>query len=367
MLTKADDYPIHQFSLPVATPATSDRNFYDRYYFNGYSRDGKAYFALTLGVYPALNLIDAAFMVQRDGRQRSIFASRHLNCERLDSRVAPIEVKVLEPLHKLMARVEKNEHGIAAELVATGRTPLFDEGRMTQAFGPRILMDSTRATQNVDWQGWIELDGERIDVQGWIGTRDRSWGIRPLGARDPQPSAPMAEPQLHWLWGPLHFDDYCLHFHNMDDAQGESWHRACALAPVGGGEALKIRDVDILLAYRSGTRLIAKGELRGRLPDGGALRIEYFPDEIVYMQGAGYNHPTWGQGTYHGEHAVHYQTLNVRELDPNSIEQIHVQHLARGVVHLPDGSVREGRGILEQIVIGPHAPSGFKEFFDVAA
>ena len=103
MLTKADDYPIHQLSLPVATPATSDRNFYDRYYFNGYSRDGKTYFVLTLGVYPAINLIDAAFMVQRDGRQRSIFASRHLNCERLDSRVAPIEVKVLEPLHKLMA------------------------------------------------------------------------------------------------------------------------------------------------------------------------------------------------------------------------------------------------------------------------
>ena len=96
MLTKADDYPIHQFSLPVATPATSDRNFYDRYYFNGYSRDGKTYFVLTLGLYPAINLLDAAFMVQRDGRQCSLFASRHLNCERLDSRVEPIEVKVLE-------------------------------------------------------------------------------------------------------------------------------------------------------------------------------------------------------------------------------------------------------------------------------
>lgn len=366
MLTKADDYPIHQLSLPVATPATSDRNFYDRYYFNGYSRDGKTYFVLTLGVYPTINLIDAAFMVQRDGQQRSIFASRHLNCERLDSRVAPIEVKVLEPLHKLMACVEKNQYGISAELVATGRTALFDEGRMTQSFGPRVLMDATRATQNVDWQGWIELDGEHIDVQGWIGSRDRSWGFRPLGVRDPQPSAPMAEPQLHWLWGPLHFDDYCFYFHNMDNADGESWHRACTLVPANG-KPLKIQDVDIHLTYRRGTRQISSAELNGRFADGGKVRIEYFPREVVYMQGAGYNHPIWGQGTYHGEYAVHYQTLDVRDVDPNSIEHIHVQHLSRAVLRLPDGSIREGRGILEQIVIGRHAPSGFKEFFDVAA
>ena len=29
-----DDYPVHQTSEFVAHPGTSDRNFYDRYYFN---------------------------------------------------------------------------------------------------------------------------------------------------------------------------------------------------------------------------------------------------------------------------------------------------------------------------------------------
>ena len=42
MLTPFDDYPIHQTPLPIAQPATGDRNHYDRYFFNGYATDGAA-------------------------------------------------------------------------------------------------------------------------------------------------------------------------------------------------------------------------------------------------------------------------------------------------------------------------------------
>ena len=38
MLTKADDFPIHQTPEPIAYAGT-DRNFYDRYFFNGYQPD----------------------------------------------------------------------------------------------------------------------------------------------------------------------------------------------------------------------------------------------------------------------------------------------------------------------------------------
>ena len=41
MITKADDFPIHQISKPVAETGT-ERNFYDRYFFNGYSKALKA-------------------------------------------------------------------------------------------------------------------------------------------------------------------------------------------------------------------------------------------------------------------------------------------------------------------------------------
>ena len=47
MITKADDYPIHQLPHPVSEVGT-ERNFYDRYFFNGYSKNEDFYFAAVL-------------------------------------------------------------------------------------------------------------------------------------------------------------------------------------------------------------------------------------------------------------------------------------------------------------------------------
>ena len=80
MLTKADDYPIHQTAEPIAYAGT-DRNFYDRYFFNGYTPDGSVFFAAALGVYPALNVMDGAFCVVVDGVQHNLRLSRVLGME----------------------------------------------------------------------------------------------------------------------------------------------------------------------------------------------------------------------------------------------------------------------------------------------
>jgi len=76
-LTRGDDFPIHQTAEPVAYAGT-DRNFYDRYFFNGYeaSGDGDAFFAAAFGVYPHLNIADAAFCWMKDGKQVNLHASR---------------------------------------------------------------------------------------------------------------------------------------------------------------------------------------------------------------------------------------------------------------------------------------------------
>ncbi len=78
MLTKGDDFPIHQTPDPIAFSGT-DRNFYDRYFFNGYTTDGEVFFGAALGVYPHLNIMDAAFSVRIGDVQYSLHASRHLH------------------------------------------------------------------------------------------------------------------------------------------------------------------------------------------------------------------------------------------------------------------------------------------------
>src|SRR5260370_16195578 len=163
MLTKADDYPIHQTCEPIAYPATGDRNFYDRYFFNGYARDGSIYFAAALGSYPNRQIMDAAFNVVHHGRQYVVRASRVAGPERMDTRVGPIRVEVLEPLERLRLLIEPNPWGIAGDLVFTRRAPALEEPRFLRRIGPRLFMDSTRLTQHGEWSGRLSADGERID------------------------------------------------------------------------------------------------------------------------------------------------------------------------------------------------------------
>ena len=48
MLSKFDDYPIHQTAEPVFHSATSDHNTYDRFWYNAHARNGSFYFGVGL-------------------------------------------------------------------------------------------------------------------------------------------------------------------------------------------------------------------------------------------------------------------------------------------------------------------------------
>ena len=80
MLTKADDYPIHQLSLPISEVGT-ERNFYDRYFFNGYSKDGEVFFAVALCLYPNLNIMDGFLRI------RNIDSNITVNAIKIDASV----------------------------------------------------------------------------------------------------------------------------------------------------------------------------------------------------------------------------------------------------------------------------------------
>lgn len=366
MLTAADDYPVHQLPEPVAF-AGSDRNFYDRYYFQGYDPTGDVFFGAALGVYPHLNIIDAAFMIQRDGVQRSLFASRHLDYERMDTRVGPIAVEVLEPLRRLRLVVSDVNHHFRAALEFSGLAAPVEEPRFTHRAGALTVLDLTRMTQGGIWQGEVVFGDERLEVQGWRGARDRSWGVRPLGLRDTRPHAPAGEPQWYWLWAPLHFDDCMLFFHTNDDAQGRGWNRAAVLVPLDGGAPRHLTSIRHQAVYRPGTRQLARLRVSANLPDEGEVVVELECGQPVYKQGEGYNHPEWGHGMYRGAFATAFQTLDTRVLDPNDFAQVHLHALCTAKLSRPGSPPGRGQGVLEQMIVGAHVPSGFKGLLDVAA
>ena len=361
-LSKGDDFPLHQTPEPIAYSGT-DRNFYDRYFFNGYAPDGSGFFALAFGVYPHLDVADAHFCVIRDGVQHCIHASRELGMERMDLQVGPIRIEVIEPLQQLRLTVEETD-GIAGELIFDGRAFPIEEPRFTHRIGPRTFMDYTRMTQNGRYSGWIEVDDARqVVADSTLGTRDRSWGVRPIGIRDEQPMPGVPAPTFFWQWTPINLPSGSLFFHLNAHPDGSAWNTRAAWVPVDGGVG-DIREGQGTLSttLQSGSRWPSAGTLELDV-DGAPSQIVLKAKQRFQMRGLGYTHPDWGHGHHQGPLKVAREDIAVADLNPLQGDNFHVQAICSARCNTGE----TGIGIFEQLILGPYAPFGLKEYFDGAA
>jgi hypothetical protein len=364
MLTPFDDYPIHQTALPLAQAGGGHPDFYDRFWFNGYTE--QFYFAVAMGLYPNRGVIDAAFSLVHDGIQRSVFASGPMPLDRTETTVGPLSIGVVEPLRINRVEVDAPEQGLVADITAEARTAAYEEPRQTRYSGPRLAMDVTRATQMVRWKGSVRGGDRDLDFSSPVfGTKDRSWGVRPVG--DPAPAAPAPGPaQIFFLWAPLNFDQECIHYMVFQDGDGRPWSETAVLLPVIDGEA------PVFGPSAAATQLAAASmDVRWapglRRSNGATLRfgatnaVEMEPLLTFRMRGAGYFHPVWAHGRWHGALKVAGEQHSVADLDTLALDCIHVQQVMRA--RWGDCT---GLGVLEQLAVGPHEPSGFKELLDGA-
>jgi hypothetical protein len=359
MLTAGDDFPIHQTPEPVAL--VTDRNFYDRFFFNGYAPDGSVFFAAAMGIYPALDVIDAAFCVSVDGVQHIVRASQRLNGDRMALCVGPISIEINIALWELTVRVGPNDGPLTAELHFTGRHFPIEEPRFTRRIGSRLFMDYTRMTQNGRWSGWLAVDGQRIPVNSFSGTRDRSWGIRPVGKPDAQP--PPMPPQFFWLWTPCNFAGHALYLHTNDDGAGQPWNRRAVLAADGGGRGAELDFDEVAITYdwQAGTRRLRS--VTATLGPTTTVTLTPRAQPPFYMNGLGYTHPTWGHGMDHGEQAVTHERLDLTSVADGDYANMHVQAFADAVLDHA-GQQHHGVGVVEQMFFGPHAATGLTGLFD---
>jgi hypothetical protein len=375
MLNKLDDFPIHQTPEPIAHPATSDRNVYDRTWFNGYANDGSYYFGIGMAIYPHRGIMDCAFStVQPGGRQHCFYGSRRAPLERTDMQVGPFRMEVIEPMKRARVILEDNESGVSCDLTFSARTAAIEEQRQTLWQGARRFMDATRFDQFGRWSGWVKHpDGEfKVDEAMCHGTKDRSWGVRGVGEPE-SGGAPKAPQSFFFLWAPLFWDDHISHAIFFDGTRGEALVREGFQAPLYASEAAippgaedgrleRMATARHRVKYIPGTRLAESAEVDLIDHDGNVRTISMEPILKFQMKGLGYGHPEWGQGMWKGELAVGGESFDPKQLDPLSPHNIHVQQ----VVRVTDDKGRTGIGALEQICIGPYAPSGFTEWFDGA-
>ena len=374
MLNKLDDYPIHQTAEPIAHPVTSDRNVYDRTWFNGYANDGSYYFGIGMAIYPHRGILDCAFsVVTPGGLQHCFYGSRRAPTERTDMSCGPMRIEIIEPMKRVRVVLEDNDSGLACDITFSARTASIEEAHQTLWNGARRVMDATRFDQFGRWSGWVKHPDGHIDVQADVcnGTKDRSWGVRGVG--EPESGGAPAMPKgICFLWAPLFWDDHISHAIFFDGQDGEALVREGIIAPlypteeavpgVLDGKDERMATANHRVTYHPRSRLASSAEIDLVNLAGETRTITLEPILKFQMKGLGYGHTEWRQGAWHGELVTGSESFDPRQLDLLAPDNLHVQQ----VVKASDGQ-RQGIGVLEQIVLGPYAPAGFKDFVDGAS
>ncbi|MDJ0465812.1 hypothetical protein [Streptomyces sp. H27-C3] len=364
-----DEYPIHQAPLSIKHVATGDRNAYDRCIFHLVDHTGRALLIAGLGVYPNTGVIDAYATLRIGDQLHAVRASDALTDDRMNLCVGPLRITVDEPLRRFTLHCEadpKNPDALSYDITWTADFPAVWEPHHVQRRGDRLMLEGRRFVQAGGATGVIRAGGEEIPLAPgeWTGTRDRSWGVRPIPGEDGGRAADEHRPEgFHWLWVPVRFDDRFLMVIAQEDADG---HRNLH-------EALLVRDGehDVQLGwphaditYRPGTRHPESAVIHLTDPARKPLElgVEILNSSPLAV-GAGYPPATdWQHGTWMGRGWTDRRTYDLSDPAAHPMAAYGVtDHAARFTL---DGRI--GHGIFEHGSFGRHDPSGFTGYDSVA-
>lgn len=350
MISEMDDYLIHQVAEPIRYTQTSDRNFYDRHYFNMHHCSSELFLVAGVGQYPNLGTLDAFVAVRLGDRQLVLRSSRELG-DRADVSCGPVRVEILKGLERLRFVVEPNESGIEADLIFHGAHPPVEEPRQFDRRAARVLWDVIRYGQNGHYTGTLRAGGKSFGIGGgdWQGYRDRSWGVRPVGEREPAGIQKRILPNYVWLYCAAQFDTFSLMLKLQDNEDGaRPFHEAVKVwnDPSRPIEHLGRIDYDLVLDNQA--RLVRGARIHCPDAPGGGLVVEVEQLLPLYlMAGTGYldTDKDWRHGMYQGVLKTQYLEYDVGGAGPG------IQSMIDAAARYRIGD-EVGHGLFEYAIMG---------------
>ncbi|MER5732421.1 hypothetical protein ABT084_29495 [Streptomyces sp. NPDC002138] len=367
-----DEYPIHQAPLSMKYVATGDRNAYDRCIFHVFDHAGRAVLILGLGVYPNTGVIDAYATLRIGDELLAVRASDALTDDRMNLSVGPLRITVDVPLSTLGLHCDADPDdpdGLSYDITWTAAFPAVWEPHHVQRRGDRLMLEGRRFVQAGGVTGTIRAKGEelRLTEGEWTGTRDRSWGVRPIPGEDGGRAAEEHRTEgFHWLWVPVRFEDRFLMVIVQEDADGHrALNEAVQVFPDASGRG------DVQLGWPQADIRYRRG---GRHPESAVIHLTdparkplELGVEILNSSplavGAGYPPASdWQHGSWQGRGWTDRRVYDLSDPAAHPMAAYGVtDHSARFTL---DG--RTGFGIFEHGSFGRHDPSGFTDYGSVA-
>ncbi len=365
-----DEYPIHQAPLSMKHLVSGDRNAYDRCIFHVFDHAGRAVLILGLGVYPNAGVIDAHATLRIGDELLAVRASDALTDDRMNLSVGPLSIVVDVPLKQLTLRCAPDAddpHGLSYDITWTAEFPAVWEPHHIQRRGDRLMLEGRRFVQAGNVTGTIRAKGEEFTLTAgeWTGTRDRSWGVRPIPGEEGGRAAEEYRPDgFHWLWIPVRFADRFVMVIAQEDADGHrTLNEAVQVFPEAGGRAdVQLGWPHTEIRYRPGSRHPESAVVHLTDPSRKPLElgVEILNSSPLAV-GAGYPPAgDWQHGTWQGRGWSDRRVYDLSHPAAHPMAAFGVtDHSARFTL---DGQT--GHGIFESVSY--HDPSGFADYSSVA-
>lgn len=207
----ADELFNHQLPVTFDRVHSSDPTWSDRCYFFASSPDGTLLLASGYGNNPNTGTGLGYVKVSRaDGRHWDLLSGRPVTGDdRAELSAGPMHWTCVEPLKKWRLDVDANDSGIEWELYYEPTAPMWELLPMkVHDKDGGLLADMYHMKEPGRWTGWVQIDGERISVDGFHGGRDRTFGVR------------VADKIDFWLWLDAGFEDRAIEAWIIESADG---------------------------------------------------------------------------------------------------------------------------------------------------
>ena len=230
-LTPHDELFVHQLPEPLHVVGIEHEHWRESYFFvtHGPQADSDVVI-VAMATYPARHALDALVLGRVGGEPLVAYHHRPADGDPHTTTVGAVSVEVVTPFEELRVTVAPHEN-FEADFTFRARTQHYGlrRGRLLADDGS-LLWDQSHMIQSGTFDGHYRRGDTSAAIEGWLGQRDHSWGVRDHGR------IPL------WMWLAVQLPDGMFGVWHWELANGARVFTDGCWAPADGGPPVPVVD-----------------------------------------------------------------------------------------------------------------------------
>jgi hypothetical protein len=226
-----DEHFVHQIPELLPNVETRHPHWRESYFFELHRPDalGDVVF-FTMAHFPVREIMDSLQMGRVAGNQILGVVSRSYDGDPHTTDVGGARVEVIRPFAELHLSADPAIAAIGLDVTFRARTQPYGLRRGTMRASDEVVWDQSHILQSGIYTGSYTVGGIEHAVDGWVGQRDHSWGVRDHSR------CPL------WLWFQLQFENGFLGVWHWELANGARVYTDGCWAGTDGSDPIPIVD-----------------------------------------------------------------------------------------------------------------------------